>query len=510
MAVKTPRGGRGRIPAPLAGSYDRPAALVADIRSGKPFFLSRSRLLSAGRRFGSITALVCLDLGGLVLGVYAALVVRELYYGRSHILWGFLWRVETDWLPFLALITVLAFSRADLYAARERRPGFGRILASLVLVAVITLAFGLGTGHHFATFGLTPTAVVFCAIAIAALRASYDAITQDLMRSLGTRRHALLVGSGENLGRLHRGLGPGRSGIDYEFVGAIGPSADGLALPVLGDLPELPAVLENTRVDELIVTDSDFSERELLEIVSQAHRRGVQVRVAPRATDLLTQRGELVPGQGVPLFELRPPALIGFDWFLKRAFDLAVSTLVLVLGLPLWLAIAAAIKLTSRGPVLYSDTRIGLGEREFGMLKFRTMYAGAAGGQAELEASNEADGPLFKMREDPRVTSVGEILRRFSLDEVPQVWNVLLGQMSLVGPRPLPLRDYQQLEGWHRKRYLVLPGLTGLWQISGRSDLNFDDLVRLDFYYLENWSIWLDITILARTIPAVIAGRGAY
>jgi len=510
VAVRTPRRGRGRIPTPVTGSHERPAPLAADIRSGKPFFLSRSRLVSAGRRFASITALVCLDLGGLVLGVYAALVVRELYYGRSHILWGFLWRVETDWLPFLALIMVLAFSRADLYAARERRPGFGRILSSLILVALITFAFGVGTGHRFATFGLIPTSVVFCTLIIGALRASYDAITQDLMRSLGTRRHALLVGSGENLIRLHRGLGPGRSGIDYEFVGAIGRSADGLALPVLGDLHELPAVLESARVDELIVTDSDFSERELLEIVSQAHRRGVQVRVAPRATELLTQRGELVPGQGVPLFELRPPALIGFDWFVKRSFDLVVSTLVLVLGLPLWLAIAAAIKLTSRGPVLYRDTRIGLGEREFGMLKFRTMYAGAAGSQAELEASNEADGPLFKMREDPRVTSVGAILRRFSLDEVPQVWNVLRGQMSLVGPRPLPLRDFQQLEGWHLKRYLVLPGLTGLWQISGRSDLSFDDLVRLDFYYLENWSIWLDITILARTIPAVVAGRGAY
>jgi lipopolysaccharide/colanic/teichoic acid biosynthesis glycosyltransferase len=144
------------------------------------------------------------------------------------------------------------------------------------------------------------------------------------------------------------------------------------------------------------------------------------------------------------------------------------------------------------------------------MLKFRTMQADAAGRQAELEASNEADGPLFKIREDPRVTAVGAILRRFSLDEVPQVWNVLRGEMSLVGPRPLPLRDYEHLEPWHRKRYLVLPGVTGLWQISGRSSLSFDDLVRLDFYYLENWSIWLDISILAKTIPAVIRGTGAY
>ena len=144
------------------------------------------------------------------------------------------------------------------------------------------------------------------------------------------------------------------------------------------------------------------------------------------------------------------------------------------------------------------------------MLKFRTMRHDAAELQAELEAENEARGALFKMRDDPRVTKVGSFLRRFSLDEVPQVLNVLRGEMSLVGPRPLPIRDYRLLEDWHRKRYLVLPGMTGLWQIAGRSDLEFDDLVRLDFYYLENWSIWLDISILLRTIPAVAAGKGAY
>jgi len=175
-----------------------------------------------------------------------------------------------------------------------------------------------------------------------------------------------------------------------------------------------------------------------------------------------------------------------------------------------WLGIAAAVKLSSRGPVLYRDRRVGLGEQEFGMLKFRTMYADAAGEQAALEASNEADGPLFKIREDPRVTSIGAWLRRFSLDEVPQLWNVLRGEMSLVGPRPLPLRDYERLEAWHRKRYRVLPGVTGLWQISGRSNLGFDDLVRLDFFYLENWSLTLDISILLKTVPAVLTGRGAY
>jgi lipopolysaccharide/colanic/teichoic acid biosynthesis glycosyltransferase len=178
--------------------------------------------------------------------------------------------------------------------------------------------------------------------------------------------------------------------------------------------------------------------------------------------------------------------------------------------LPLWAVIALAVKLSSRGPVFYRDVRVGLHEREFGMLKFRTMYRGAAEQQADLEHRNEADGPLFKLRSDPRVTPVGAVLRRLSLDEIPNVVNVLRGEMSLVGPRPLPIRDFVQLEPWHRKRYFVLPGMTGLWQISGRASLSFDDLVRLDFYYLDNWSVWLDITILAKTIPAVLGRRGAY
>ena len=144
------------------------------------------------------------------------------------------------------------------------------------------------------------------------------------------------------------------------------------------------------------------------------------------------------------------------------------------------------------------------------MVKFRTMVAGAERLQDELEERNEAEGALFKIRDDPRVTRVGAALRRLSLDELPQVLNVLRGEMSLVGPRPLPLRDYRMLEDWHRQRYLVLPGITGLWQISGRSNLSFDDLVRLDFYYLENWSIWLDVAILVKTIPAVLGRRGAY
>jgi exopolysaccharide biosynthesis polyprenyl glycosylphosphotransferase len=405
---------------------------------------------------------------------------------------------------------LLVFWRAGLYAERERRGGGGRIVGSLILVGFVALVYGIGTNREFGTYGLAPTAVVLTILFIGLLRASYDVVTSDLLRLAGVRRRAVLMGDPQRIEHLRRVLGEGRGGIAYDFLGAVGPSSAGMPLPFLGGVGDLPRIFAERDVDELIVAETEFDDRALLEIVDLAHRRGVRVRAAPSTAELLTQRAEYVPGQGVPLFELRPPAFVGTDWVLKRSFDLLVSFLVVVIGLPIWVAIAIAIKLESRGPVLYRDRRVGLNEREFEMIKFRTMRANAPALQKRLEAENEAEGALFKLRDDPRVTRVGAFLRRFSLDEVPQVLNVLRGEMSLVGPRPLPIRDYKLLEPWHRKRHLVLPGMTGLWQIAGRSDLSFDDLVRLDFYYLENWSIWLDISILLRTVPAVIGARGAY
>jgi lipopolysaccharide/colanic/teichoic acid biosynthesis glycosyltransferase len=200
----------------------------------------------------------------------------------------------------------------------------------------------------------------------------------------------------------------------------------------------------------------------------------------------------------------------GVDFALKRTFDLIVASLVLVLTSPALLVIAVAVKLSSRGPVMYRSVRPGIAGKPFDCLKFRTMREHADQLQADLESLNEQSGALFKIRDDPRLTRVGRMLRRYSLDELPQLVNVIRGEMSLVGPRPLPMRDFERLEDWHKKRYLVLPGITGLWQVSGRSELDFDDLVRLDFLYLEQWSVFLDLAILLRTIPAVLSRRGAF
>jgi exopolysaccharide biosynthesis polyprenyl glycosylphosphotransferase len=483
--------------------------LADDVRATRPVFLQRGWASAVLRRLLSIAALVALDVGGLALGLYIALAAREVLYNGTDVLWGLIWEGPKDWLPFLAPVTVLVFWQAGLYGRRERRPGPGTVVASLVLVALIVLAIGIGTDYDFTTYGILPTATVTCALTIGLLRAAWESVVTELLRIVGVRRRVVLVGEGEALQRLHRTLGAARAGIGYEFLGAV-TRGDVPGLASLGAPEDLAGVLRRTRPDELVVAEADLDERTAFEVVETAHRFAVRVRVAPTTTELLLQRGEYVPGQGAPLFELRPPVLAGADWALKRTFDVVVSVLVVVVGLPLWLLIALAIKLGSRGPVFYVDRRIGVGEREFGMLKFRTMVAGADRMQSALEARNEAEGALFKIRDDPRVTRVGAVLRRLSIDELPQVINVLRGEMSLVGPRPLPLRDYRMLEDWHRRRYRVLPGVTGLWQISGRSNLSFDDLVRLDFYYLENWSIWLDVGILLKTIPALLTRRGAY
>ncbi len=484
----------------MATQTTEPAPRDRDMRALRPYVLQRGPLRTLLRRVLGATTLAVLDAIGLALGIYLALVLRSVVFG-DPVFWSLLWRTEGDeWLPFLIPITLLVFLQAGLYAPRERRAGLGRVASSLLLVAAIVVAFGYGTGYDFNTSGLIPTALVLCALAIGLLRSAYDSSAVELERLFHARRRALLLGDRESNAALVRMLSGNRAGIAYEFVAG---SAN-------GDPASVAERLALLQPDEVILNEGDFDEADVLEIVETAHRAGVKVRIAPKTTDLLIERGEYVPGQGMPLFELRPPVFAGTDWVVKRAFDLLVSAVVVVLGLPFWLLIGAAIKLDSSGPILYRDLRIGVGERGFGMLKFRTMVEGASEQQDELEERNEAPGALFKIRYDPRVTRVGRLLRKLSLDELPQLLNVLRGEMSLVGPRPLPLRDYAMLEAWHRKRYLVLPGITGLWQISGRSNLTFDDMVRLDFYYIENWSIWLDISILIKTPFAIVSGRGAY
>jgi exopolysaccharide biosynthesis polyprenyl glycosylphosphotransferase len=404
----------------------------------------------------------------------------------------------------------LLFARSGLYSDRAVRPGLTSIVSSLFQTTLVVLIYAVVSGKEFSSFYIFYGSLLFAVAYIATFRFLYERSTGLLLRAAGYRRRALLVGTGEHIVDVAHALAAG-SGSAPTVVGFISltPRPDN-GLLSLGAIDELPAVLMEHNVDEVIIADPDFPEQQAVELVDQCHQRGVVVRIAPSTMGLLVHRAEFVPGQSVPLFELKPPVFEGFDYALKRTFDITVSSLLVLVLSPLLAVIAVSIRLSSRGPLIYRSIRPGIGGQPFACLKFRTMYRDAEDRQHGLERHNEADGALFKIRDDPRVTPVGRMLRRFSIDELPQLFNVLRGEMSLVGPRPLPQRDYDRLQEWHKKRYLVLPGVTGLWQVSGRSDLDFDDLVRLDFLYLERWSVFLDLTILVKTLPAVVTRRGAF
>jgi exopolysaccharide biosynthesis polyprenyl glycosylphosphotransferase len=491
------------------GGYERPIVLpTRDVRRKRPPLLSFLLRLETLRRVARVVSLLALDFLGVAGALFTALLLKLVIRDGGEA--GLAWNETRSSLAFAYLITVLMFARVDLYADRPRRPGFAQIATALFQVTIIALVFALAQGDHFSSYYIFYGSLFFGAVYITALRELHLRVTGWLLEQAGYLRRALLVGSGKHIEAVAHAL-EGRSRTQVLIVGYISltPRPQN-GLRSLGELADLPDVLARERVQEVIIADPDFPQEQAVELVDLCHQRGVSVHVAPSTMEILMDRAEFVPGQTVPLFTLRPPVFEGIDYALKRTFDLVLSSVGLLLISPVLLVIAAAIKLSSRGPVIYRSIRPGMAGRPFYCFKFRTMRAHAEQIQADLEPLNEKSGAIFKIRHDPRLTRVGRVLRRFSLDELPQLVNVIRGEMSLVGPRPLPMRDFERLEEWHKKRYLVLPGITGLWQVSGRSELDFDDLVRLDFLYLERWSIFLDLSILLKTIPAVLSRRGAF
>jgi exopolysaccharide biosynthesis polyprenyl glycosylphosphotransferase len=241
--------------------------------------------------------------------------------------------------------------------------------------------------------------------------------------------------------------------------------------------------------------------------VASAH---VELLVAPAITDVAGPRTVVRSMAGLPLLHVEEPTFAGPQRVVKNTWDRVGALIGLMLLAPVFLAVALAIKLDSRGPVFFKQTRVGRDGRRFAMVKFRTMVVGAERLLADLEHRNEADGLLFKLRTDPRVTRVGRALRRYSVDELPQLWNVLRGEMSMVGPRPPLPAEVELYEHHVNRRLLVKPGITGLWQVSGRSDLSWEEAVRLDLYYVDHWSPTMDVTIVLKTFSAIIRGSGAY
>jgi exopolysaccharide biosynthesis polyprenyl glycosylphosphotransferase len=479
-----------------------------DVRQKRPPVVSFILRIETLRRVARVASLMTLDLIGVAGALFTALMVKLAVRGSLDA--GLAWSQMKHWIWFAYLLTVLLFARVDLYADRARRPGLTRIAGALFQAAVIALVFALANGKHFSSYYIFYGSLIFGTVYIAGLRELHLRVTGWLLEQAGYRRRAVLVGSGRHMEEVAHALAD-RSRTRVEVIGymAVSPRPQN-GLRSLGSLDRLPDVLAAERVQEVIIADPDFPQELAVELVDLCYRRGVTVHVAPTTMEILMDRAVFVPGQTVPLFTLRPPVFEGIDFALKRSFDLTLSTIGVIVLSPVLLVIAVAVKLSSHGPMIYRSIRPGMAGRPFSCFKFRTMREHAEQIQDDLESLNEKSGAIFKIRDDPRLTGVGRFLRRFSLDELPQLVNVVRGEMSLVGPRPLPMRDFDRLEEWHKKRYLVLPGITGLWQVSGRSELDFDDLVRLDFLYLERWSIFLDLRILLRTIPAVLSRRGAF
>jgi exopolysaccharide biosynthesis polyprenyl glycosylphosphotransferase len=506
-------------PSPPADGFYRlpaPRVLGAGGRGGPegPTNLARPRSLSPilrwdiSRRVVRVLSLLVIDFVGIAGAMTLALWLKLLLSGGGTLENAV--AQANHWSRFAYLVTVLLFARADLYSERARRPGTAKIAAALFQATVVSLIFALANGEHFSSYYIFYGSLVFATIAIGLLRYVHTVVTGSLLTRAGYERRALLVGSGRQIADVAHALSSRtRSNVDVVGFVSLTPHPEN-GLRSLGTLGDLSAILIDSRIQEVILTDPAFPQDRALELIDTCHQLGVNVQVAPSTMEILIDRGEFVPGATVPLFRVKPPVFDGVDYALKRGFDAVVASAALLVAAPVMLLIALAVKLTSRGPVIYRSVRPGLAGRPFYCLKFRTMLNNADQIQDDLEPLNEQSGALFKIKEDPRLTPIGAWLRRFSLDELPQLLNVIRGEMSLVGPRPLPMRDYELLENWHKKRYLVLPGITGLWQVSGRSDLDFDDLVRLDFLYLEQWSLFLDLSILLKTIPAVFSRRGAY
>jgi exopolysaccharide biosynthesis polyprenyl glycosylphosphotransferase len=327
-------------------------------------------------------------------------------------------------------------------------------------------------------------------------------------------RHVLAVGARREVHELVEHL---RS-VPYaglEVVAACLPPADRargavLAVPVVGRVDDLFTTVQELGVDAVIIADSHtIAGQALRRLGWQLEDTGVQLIVAPAVTQVAGPRIVIHPIAGLPLLEVDEPELSGGQRVAKEVFDRVVSLLLLIVLSPVFLVLAIVVRAGSRGPAFFRQVRFGRYGREFPMYKFRTMVDDADARRAEFAHLDEADGALFKIRADPRVTRAGRFLRQHSLDELPQLWNVLRGQMSIVGPRPLPTQ-MQQYGSEAQRRLLVKPGMSGLWQVSGRSELSWEESIRLDLYYVENWSPALDAQILWRTVGAVVRGRGAY
>jgi exopolysaccharide biosynthesis polyprenyl glycosylphosphotransferase len=455
--------------------------------------LKRLLSIKALRRFLSVLVLTLADTAALIL----ALVGATSPFG------GFRVGEVMGLVPLLLAAWISIFAAFRLYdrAKNRRNPG-ALVAAALTWAGLVALGATIYPKSGLRLGEIAP-ACFLALVCAGAFRLLFEqGIEKIYRRGLG-QMPMVVVGREEDRARVRQAMerAPGA----YSIADEVDLGDGGV------DLETLRETLNRTEARDVILVGAErLSDDEFLELLRSVRLRGVPLRVVPGVLAMMRSRPVLSESMGLPLLEVRYPQLDNTQRALKRVLDVAVSLLGLVLLSPLFLAVALAIRLDSPGPILFRQKRVGADGKVFLCYMFRSMYEGAERRQEELEPLNEAEEPVFKIRDDPRVTPIGRFLRRWSIDELPQLVNVLKGEMSLVGPRPLPVRDFHRMEEAHKRRLGALPGMTGYWQTSGRSNLSFEEMVRLDLYYIENWSLSFDVKIILRTLGAVLRREGAY
>ena len=491
-------------PVDLPGSQTDPSPSVTEeLAATRPI----GRWLAWSKRY--VADLVACDAVFAVLGVLIASMLPkaaafdELSQPLTCLAGGLCWP--------LSVALARGYERAKIGVGGDE-------MRAVLRAGVFLIAAGSVASVMFVTHGLSALVVLASPIAVTGSIATRFAARKHLhhqQRAGLNVRKVIIVGSAyaaaDLAAVLAREVHTGMRVLGVCVTQADAARAQESGLVVLGDLDEVPRLVLEHGADAVAVTGGDATRHNFLRELSWAlEGAAVELLVHPGLIEVAGPRMHIRPYVGLPLLHVEQPHFTGWRRFVKRAADVAITSVGLLVASPVLLAIAAAVKLNDGGPVLFRQTRVGLDGTSFTMYKFRSMHTDAEDRLAELRAQNPHLGMLFKMEDDPRITRVGRFLRRYSLDELPQLLNVLSGSMSLVGPRPPLQSEVDAYEDHARRRLLVTPGLTGLWQVSGRSLLSWEETVRLDLRYIENWTLTLDLLIMWKTAYAVLAKRGAF
>ncbi|HEU0025727.1 MAG TPA: sugar transferase [Ktedonobacterales bacterium] len=468
-------------------------------------------------------SLFLLDATAISASFYVAYYIRFILFAGVRFTTPYLYQTFSSFLGIEIVATIvllLAFALKGLYRLRTAGTWFRQVW---IIGSAATTAFAIFTVYEYVfqrtdifvenARALVTLAWVTIIVLVGLMRLLISGFLILLYRRGVNLTPVLVVGSSK-LGKLMMQQVAASPSLGYHIVGFVreedAPQEDFGRFPCLGDMSDLDAVLRGHRIEQVIIAIPSHQHERILSTVSVCERAGSDFRLVPDLYELSLSRIDVDALEGIPLIGLRRSLTNSIQYRIKRIIDVTGALAVLIIGLPIWLLIALAIKLDSPGPVLYTQPRLGYRGQPFGFFKFRSMRVDADKllNQVLTNEKGENKGKV-KAKDDPRRTRVGKLIRRTSLDEIPQLINVLRGDMSLIGPRPMPAR-IENYEDWERARFEMLPGMTGLWQVRGRSDLDYDEMVLMDIYYIENWSLNLDLQIALRTLPAVLGSQGAY